>query len=189
MNNIRLIGHPTNPSNVTYGLTVSISMKTGGGLSLCYRLTGDLTHLRIPAQQPPTATDGLWLHTCFEAFVAVAGEAGYHEFNFSPSGQWAAYAFSSTRVRREWIPAQAPVAIFTQTPDALVMEAVLPALDLTANPSGKSLQLALTAVLETQAGQLSYWALHHPSANPDFHDREGFRVILPSSFQPSPQPL
>ena len=41
--------------------------------------------------------DVLWQHTCFEAFVAPAGAPGYHEFNFSPSLDWAIYRFSAYR--------------------------------------------------------------------------------------------
>jgi hypothetical protein len=68
-------------------------------LALAYCLRGDMARLRIPAPQTPGSADGLWEHTCFEAFVGVAGETAYHEFNFSPSGEWAAYAFSGYRQR------------------------------------------------------------------------------------------
>ena len=53
--------------------------------------------LLVPAPAPPVRTDGLWRHTCFEAFIAPAGSSEYWEYNFSPSGAWAAYHFTAYR--------------------------------------------------------------------------------------------
>jgi hypothetical protein len=39
-------------------------------------------------------------------------------------------------------------------------------------------QLGLTAVVEAADGSLSYWALRHPVARPDFHHRDGFAQTL-----------
>jgi hypothetical protein len=144
-------------------------------------LTGDLAQICILAPQPPAATDGLWEHTCFEVFVAVAGKANYHEFNFSPSGQWAAYSFSDYRVRSEWTVSQRPAISFVQTNEYLLLEAVIAAVDLPKNIAGKPFQLGLTAVIEANDGSRSYWALHHPEAHPDFHHRAGFILSLNQS--------
>jgi hypothetical protein len=43
-----------------------------------------------------------------------------------------------------------------------------------------ALRLGLAAVLEEGDGKLSYWALRHPAAVPDFHHRGGFTAKLPS---------
>jgi hypothetical protein len=91
--------HPATPAPVVRTIEVHAARAAGGGIALAYCLRGDMARLRIPAPQPPEPADGLWEHSCFEAFVGVLGEAGYHEFNFSPSGQWAAYAFSGYRQR------------------------------------------------------------------------------------------
>ena len=40
--------------------------------------------------------------------------------------------------------------------------------------------LGLTAVIEAQDGHLSYWALHHPAAQPDFHHRGGWTARVPA---------
>ena len=40
-------------------------------LHIQYKLTGELSELYIPTVQAPCAVDGLWQHTCFEAFIAV----------------------------------------------------------------------------------------------------------------------
>jgi hypothetical protein len=51
---------------------------------------------------------------------------------------------------------------------------------LGAEASSGDLELGVTAVLAHQDGQLSYWALHHPAAEADFHHRGGFGVRLPA---------
>jgi len=145
-----------------------------GDLTLCYRLDGEIGALAIPAAKPPAAADGLWRHTCFEAFVA--GETpGYHEFNFSPSGQWAAYAFSQYREQTPWAIGKAPIIDMAQSPRQLRLTAHIEAADL---PLAGRLRLGLTAVIESADGALSYWALRHPCARPDFHDRAGFAHLL-----------
>ena len=160
-------------------LQVEIEVTSEGGLQLHYDLTADLTQLRIPAPQASAEEDDLWKSTCFELFVAVEGDAGYHEFNFSPSGQWAAYAFSNYRERSEWTSSQAPYISISQTNNGLLLlEAMITAADIPANTSGKPLQLGLAAVIEAEDGSCSYWALLHPSDHPDFHHRAGFACIL-----------
>ena len=57
-------------------------------LRVTYVLEGDIERLRIPPPRPPRIAERLWQHTCCEAFIARMGLPGYHEFNFSPSGEW-----------------------------------------------------------------------------------------------------
>ena len=59
---------------------------------------------------------------------------------------------------------------------ALAVTLPLPA-DLAMAPL---LAVGLTAVLEDRAGQLTYWALHHPAAEADFHHRGGFTLLCPA---------
>jgi len=157
-----LICHPSAGNTAVTSLLVELQPLPEGRLRLRYQLTGDLKQLRIPAPQPPAAVDGLWEHTCFEAFIAVEGDAGYHEFNFSPSGRWAAYAFSDYRVRNAWTASLAPTIGVTRTDEHLLLEAVIASADLPPNRAGKAFQLGLTAVIEANDGNRSYWALHHP---------------------------
>jgi hypothetical protein len=170
--------HPDTACPAVQSLQIEVEQVPAGSLTLRYRLAGDTARLRIPAPQPPAAVDGLWEHTCFEAFIAVEGDAAYREFNFSPSGQWAAYGFSSYRVRSEWATGQSPFIAFTRTEGQLLLEAVIAAADLPSNKAGKPLQFGLAAVLEADDGSRSYWALHHPAARPDFHHRAGFACKL-----------
>jgi hypothetical protein len=178
MFNKELICHAGRVCNAVQAVQVKVEAELQGDLQLSYQLTGDLARIRIPAPQPPDAVDGLWEHTCFEAFVAVEGEADYHEFNFSPSSQWAAYAFSAYRVRSAWTASRRPSIRFARTHEYLLLEAVIAAADLPRNNTGKPLQLALAAVIEANDGNCSYWALQHPEASPDFHHREGFILSL-----------
>jgi hypothetical protein len=182
MVNKSLTCHVDTVCNAVQTLNVKIELQPEGALYLSYELTGDLAQIRIPAPQAPAVVDGLWEHTCFELFAAVEGEAGYHEFNFSPSGHWAAYAFSDYRVRSAWITSQAPAIRFAHSNVHSLLEAVIFADDLPQSSAGKPLQLGLTAVIEAEDGSRSHWALHHPKACPDFHHRAGFILSLKQKF-------
>jgi hypothetical protein len=147
-------------------------------LALTFSLEGDLNRVRVPAPRPPRRTDGLWQHTCFEAFVAAKGETAYHEFNFAPSGEWAAYGFRSYRDGALLEEATDPQITVRSAPDRLELDAVIRLECLPAAQAGAQLRLALTAVLEDAEGHLSYWALRHPPGKPDFHHPHGFALEL-----------
>lgn len=133
---------------------------SSGAITVNFKLDADLDRLRIPSRRRPRFADGLWRHTCFEVFIATRSRA-YREYNFSPSGEWAAYAFSSYRKRD-----RAKLA----RPRWNGKVATIPA-------RGR-LRIGLTAVIEEKSGALSYWALRHPRRKPDFHDRRGFTLDL-----------
>lgn len=168
-----LVCHPATPCSAVSGIRVRVTATPHGGLAFDYTLHGDPTCLRLPAPQPPAAVDGLWRQTCCEAFLARAGEAAYREFNFSPSGQWAGYAFAAYRERAAWQP---PAPHIAMDYAALRLAATLPPEAL---PEGGSLRLGLAVVVEDQPGTISYWALRHPAGQPDFHHRDGFALQLP----------
>jgi hypothetical protein len=170
--------HPATPNDAITFLTVEIERSAQSGLTLRYRLAGNLEKILIPAPRPSAARDGLWRHTCFEAFAA-AETATYREFNFSPSGAWAAYAFGAYRTQIPWTIGMPPAIEVSRSQDQLLLTAHIAADDL---PTGGRLTLGLTAVIESVDGNLSYWALHHPGERPDFHDRTGFVYPLAPSF-------
>ena len=176
--NKHLICHADSVCKAVQAVQVKVESQPQGDLQLSYELTGDLAQIRIPEPKPPAAVDRLWEHSCFEVFVAAEGEANYHEFNFSPSGQWAAYAFSGYRIRSSWTSSRRPSIRFVLTNEHLLLEALIAAADLPRNNTGKPLQLGLAAVIEADDGTCSYWALHHPEARPDFHHRAGFILSL-----------
>lgn len=175
-----LLAHPGTPAPAVRELRVTVEPDPAqGGWWLRYTLGAALAALRLPppAAQPGPA-DGLWRHTCFEAFVGTAQGAAYREFNFSPSGDWAAYAFSAPRQRAsaEHLPL-APRLQWQQGDDTLTLDAWLPQGALpSADPPHA---LGLSAVIETGDGRLSYWALAHPAPQPDFHHRAGWTARLP----------
>jgi hypothetical protein len=65
----------------------------------------------------------------------------------------------------------------------LVLEAITYLDELPKPAPGQPLRVGVAAVIEEADGQLTYWALAHPSAQPDFHHRLGFvlQVGLPAA--------
>ena len=89
--------HPDLQSVAVKSIDVEIARPRAGRLELSYIVTGQLSSIRMPSAAANARSDGLWRHTCFEAFIRASPDAGYYELNFSPSGQWAAYQFSGYR--------------------------------------------------------------------------------------------
>jgi hypothetical protein len=180
-----MLRHPDNDLAAVESFLVRFEF-TEDYLHLQYEVTGELSALNIPAMQTPCPVDGLWQHTCFEAFIAVNGEERYYEFNFSPSSAWAAYAFSSYRCRSVWTIKNPPIIIFTETDESLLMDVLIDVDDLPLKLENQSFQLGLTAVIETNEGGLSYWALQHSDGAADFHQRKHFVLSFNSN---NPQDL
>jgi len=154
----------------------------GGGLRLGFVFHGAaerLAEIVLPESSSPVRADGLWQHTCCEAFVGVPGEPGYREFNFSPSGAWAAYAFAGYREALPLPLGPVPPIAFVPAAGALTLATTLAAGWL---PKVPKLHLGLSVVIETIDGERSYWALAHPAAQPDFHHRDSF--VLPLDMHP-----
>lgn len=161
--------HPTTPCRALRAIGVSVT-RDGTMLRVHYALEGDIEGLRIPAPRAPRAIDELWKHTCCELFVARPGAQEYREFNFSPSGEWAAYRFSSYREGRA-----ADHALPT-----IDVEGASGRFSLTARVAvgGEKLVLGLSAVIEEKSGALSYWALRHAPGRADFHHAQAFAMEL-----------
>jgi hypothetical protein len=167
-------------------LEVRAAFLADGNLAIAYLLRGDMARLLVPQESAPGRRDQLWEHTCFEAFVGIRNESAYREFNFSPAGDWAAYAFADYRQRDESVALDVAPQIASRLfagrieVDVVVSRETLPR---TTEP----LQIGLSAVVEaadTIDGRHSYWALRHPAARPDFHHRDGFllELTLPHNF-------
>lgn len=167
------------PPAVALGASAQLVVNARGErqLRLHYRLQG-CSALRLPAPAPePQRRDELWQHTCLEAFLAPAGSAAYWEVNLAPSGDWNVYRLSAYRQGLQ------PDAGYPALPlrssldhDSLVMELCCPLPPTLA--AAAALELGLCAVLEDRNGAISYWALHHPGAAADFHDRRGWTLQL-----------
>lgn len=160
------------------GIQVQVGWGQGGALALTFSLTGDVVRFRIPTPQPSRRADGLWQHTCFEVFIRHEGEPGYYEFNFAPSGAWAAYAFSRYRDGAPLAQAVDPRIAVRRAEQQLELDALIRLECLPLAPLCARLQLALSAVIEDKQGVLSYWALTHPPGRPDFHHPDAFVLEL-----------
>lgn len=180
---LSLLHHPATPAPVVRTIEAHAAWTDEGQLELAYRLRGDMSRLSLPEPDRFGRADGLWEHTCFEAFVGLVGDTAYREFNFSPSGQWASYSFSDYR-RPDECPLVVPPPEFSVRSTAGRLEVVVRlAAEALPIADGSALQLGLAAVVEsidTVDGSFSYWALRHPEALPDFHHRNGFALELPA---------
>ena len=106
-----------------------------------------------------------------------AAAAEYCEYNFSPSGAWAAYHFTAYRAgMRPLRSGRMPNFAFDMQDGALVLTAQVDLGWLA--PQGAAVRLGVTAVIEDRSGQLSYWALKHPAEKPDFHHADSFVIDL-----------
>lgn len=141
---------------------------------------GGTTGLRLShegSQPGKGRQDDLWKHTCCEAFVWTP--SGYYEFNFAPSGDWAAYRFTGYREGMSKPELVAPVAEASRHGDSWRLDAFVNLLSIPGLADDVPVRLGLSAVLEMKDGGLSYWALAHPSDKPDFHHPDSFALTLP----------
>jgi hypothetical protein len=171
---LALACHPEKPSRSVRTIQARVSRARDGGIAITYSLDGQITRLSLPAKSAASRVDGLWQHTCFEAFVAVKGAPAYREFNFAPSGQWAAYAFQGYRDGGSLPQALDPQITLRSSANHLELDALICRESLSALPMNARWLLGLSAVIEEDDGVMSYWALKHPPGPPDFHDASGF---------------
>ena len=180
---VTLACHPDTRGEAVRGVAARIRRTEGGTLALRYVIEADLGRLKIPPHTATRVGEQLWQHTCCEIFIACDGQAAYHEFNFAPSGAWAAYAF--TRYR-EGAPLAASLPHLPLVPEVTVRNAgnqleldTLIHLDrLSPLHARAKLSLAVSTVIEDRDGGLSYWALRHPPGRPDFHHPDAFALKL-----------
>lgn len=164
---------PFPPDGGDAAVEIVLCLAADGGLCLDYELR--VTDLLIPPPAPPARTDGLWRHTCCELFIATVDAPRYREFNFSPSGEWTVHDFADYRQPLAATVIAVPPESLWQTRDAdYCLQATIPAALLPPGPW----QIGLAVVLEHRAGELSYWALHHPGERPDFHRRDAFTLLI-----------
>jgi hypothetical protein len=172
-----LTAHPSTPNGAVRSLGVRLQAEERGVLVFQYSLDADMSRLRVAPSGRGERADALWTHTCFEAFIAPADGPGYHEFNFSPSLNWAAYRF--TGYREGMSPAeigQAPQISVRRREDGLELRSAVSLANVADLRAARQLKIGLAAVIEDENGRLSYWGLRHPSGKPDFHHPDGFAL-------------
>ena len=129
----------------------------------------------IPPLSEPWRADELWRTTCFETFFRPAGEQVYREWNFAPSGNWAAYDFSGPRSDMDRAAVDAPP--YLRMEDNFTWWTVGATISV---DSEARWEIGVSAVLEEKDGTRSYWALAHPDPEkPDFHHPDCFVARLP----------
>lgn len=170
MTALQLLSHSSTPCDFIHALSVR-TKPDGDSLRLTYVVSGDVQRLTVPESRPTARVDGLWQATCFEIFLRSHGSQAYQEFNFSPSGEWAAYSFTGYRQGMTALDQPRPPRIqCVSTAQRLQVDVQFHSAMLAQGDP----RAALSAVLKHSDGRLSYWALAHPQAKPDFHDAAGF---------------
>lgn len=193
-----LIPHPTTADGHTVRIEVELDHEGRSWAFVKFRLSGAISDIRIPrrleqldkarreaaetfasTRAPDLAlmnvgrTDGLWKHTCFEVFARLS-DGSYAEFNISPSGEWASYGFSGYRDGMQNAGGVRVHRLGGVEGVAVEVDAIL---DWPGWPHATS--IGLSAVIEDVDGNISYWALAHPSDKPDFHHPDSFVLELP----------
>lgn len=171
--------HPSSPVPPIDSISVDASRTSDERLDMRYRITGDMGAIAMPAMMPSERRDGLWQTTCFEAFLKIAGNPHYAEFNFSPSASWAGYIFDSYREgRRDLATVSLPRIDILADAGSFELRALVGVAGNDDDWRSNDLLLGLSAVIETRDGEKSYWALAHPPGDPDFHHEDCFAAVL-----------
>lgn len=164
--------HPAAPCVALRGIQVCLNRAADGQLDVQFLLEGDIERLRIPPRSKlARSAERLWRHTCCEIFVAREDRRGYDEYNFSPSGDWAAFAFTGYRDGSALAVPDPKISV-TRNASRLELRARI------ARSYPGKLRIGLSAVVEDSDGVLSYWALRHAPGKPDFHHPTTFALEL-----------
>ena len=204
-----LVSHPDFPPAAVSDVSFSFVWKATGRWAFDFFVQVSPAALLLPDPAVPQRTVGLWEHTCFELFLMDPSSGSYFEFNFSPSGEWAAYRFDSYRAGRRDLdvaqpliatadPAQFELAIEAHLRATGVDEASIRQLAEASQPMPEPRHFTLSAILddprleddkdwvagvsaviEEADGTKSFWALAHPPGGPDFHHPACFTLELP----------
>lgn len=175
----RLQPYPGRPTGCVQGLEIELRAD-GEQLQLDYRLQAPPGQLCLPAWQGVRPGEQLWRHTCFELFVRDHASSRYLEFNFSPCGAYACYAFDTYRQASAAVPpAERPDMAVVRLERVFQLKVSLPLTALAALRAPYA--VALSTVVEDCDGALSYWALRHPADKPDFHHPEAFVLRMDAS--------
>jgi len=151
--------------------------RTTQTIALSFLLQGTMDDLVLPSTTEQTRCDNLWQATCLEMFWAEEGAKNYWELNLAPTGAWNVYAFSDYRTgMRQEERVAAPAIATTRTPESFSLNAELDIASLHA--ANAPLRVGVSAILAHRDARLSYWALAHPEAKPNFHAPQSFLLRL-----------
>jgi hypothetical protein len=175
-----LIPHPTTPpSGPEFKVWVNVdhagALGATASTNIWFGIGAPANRFVIPqSPEEPGRADDLWQTTCFEAFLRADDGQEYREWNFAPSGEWAAYDFTAYRHGRTDAEVAPPYVRFEDNMTWWALGATI-AVDAEIN-----WQLGLSAILAEKDGTKSYWAIVHLGDDkPDFHDPACFAAHLP----------
>jgi hypothetical protein len=175
---LNLVPHPaTPPSDPAFKLWVNVDHVGALGVvattNIWFCIGAPASRFVMPEAEEAQRMDELWKTTCFEAFLRAEGEDAYREWNFAPSGNWAAYDFESYRDGKSEAEVAEP---YVRLEDNMTWWAIGATINAAAEIPW---QLGLSAVLEEKDGTKSYWALAHGEGDkPDFHAPACFAARL-----------
>ena len=174
---LNLIFHPTTPPpDPAFKVWASVDHVSSLGAiattNIWFGVGAPAERFVVPKSEDPARKDELWRTTCFEAFLRADGDA-YREWNFAPSGDWAAYDFASYRDTAGEPEVAAPYVRMEDNMTWWTLGATI------ATDAEQAWHLGLSAVLEEKDGTKSYWALTHANPEkPDFHLADCFTAKL-----------
>lgn len=148
-------------------------------IDISFQLTGSLENILFdPPQENHKRTDNLWQKTCFELFVKNDIDSNYWEYNLSPSGNWAIYAFESYRKGKfDELSIQGIPITTRQETNQFTLNSYITLPD---KLSRQNLKIGLTTVVQDTNGDIYYYALKHTEKQPDFHVADSFTINITS---------
>ena len=167
--------HPMSEKGFVDAIAVHVDRAEGGCLTIKFTLHGVIDRVHFPEATQPERTDGLWKDTCFELFCGRADDGSYVEFNFAPSGQWAAYAFTGYREGMTELACTQPHIDCTAGEGIFEMTVTV---DLPESLRAVDAMAGFSAVIADKHGRIAYWALAHPPGKADFHHKDCFALQL-----------
>ncbi len=175
---LNLVPHPaTPPSDPSFKLWANVdhagALGTVASTNIWFGVSAPVGRFVMAEAGEPARAEDLWQTTCFEAFLKLADSDQYREWNFAPSGEWAAYDFEARREGRSDADVAPP---YVRVEDNFTWWALGATFPVAAD---QVWALGLSAVIEEVDGTKSYWALAHPDSDkPDFHDPACFAARL-----------
>lgn len=172
-----LVRHTDSEADAIRQITAVVS-HSSDRLKIKFVARGHLDRLKLTAPIGSRRADDLWRTTCFELFVEEA--LGYREYNFAPSGLWAAYEFQGYRSGRTDLGGEPVTEVrFGVDDHSATLTAVVPLPGRT-----RPVTIGLSAVEEDIEGHKAYWALAHPDGAPDFHHPVAFDLAFMTETRP-----
>ncbi len=150
--------------------------RSGAVLQLAWRLEDPTGALALPGPAArPERRRALWEATCFEFFLASPERPGYWEFNLAPAGHWNVYRFEAYRAgMTEEAAFEALPFSVSSGPASFDVSVRIDTTDL--GLAAAPWRLAVATVVAEPGGRVSFWALSHPAAEPDFHHPAAFQL-------------